>query len=168
MERKSFEGMNCSVARSLEQVGEWWSLLIVREAMQGTKRFDEFQQKLGIARNILTARFERLIEAGVMERYPCQERANTFGYRLTQKGEELYPVMVALSQWGDRWLSEKPPIVMVDAESGQPIERLAVKNAYGQKLSHREVRYTEGPGATDKTRETIARRNERVLGGKSA
>jgi DNA-binding HxlR family transcriptional regulator len=164
MQRKSFEGMNCSIARSLEEVGEWWSLMIVRECLQGSRRFDEFQERLGIARNILTARLERLIEVGVMERYECGERANTFGYRLTPKGEELYPVIVALSQWGDRWLPHEAPVKMVDNESGLPIEEIAVKNAYGRKLSYKDVRMEAGPGATERTHAMLARRNARVLG----
>lgn len=166
MQRKSFQEMNCSVARSLDEVGEWWSLLIVRECLQGTRRFDEFQQRLGIARNILTARLERLIEAGVIERFPCGDRANTDGYRPTPKGEELYPIIVALSQWGDKWLSHAPPVALVDAESGEPIEEIAVKNAHGRKLSYRDVRMEAGPGATERTHAMLARRNERVLGQK--
>jgi DNA-binding HxlR family transcriptional regulator len=170
MQRKSFHGMNCSVARSLDEVGEWWSLLIVRECLQGTRRFDEFQEKLGIARNILTARLERLIKAGVIKRYPCEERANTDGYRLTEKGEQLYPVIVALTQWGDRWLAPdgKPPITLVDDVHGRPIERISVRNAEGRLLSYRDVRMEPGPGATARTREAVTRRNTRVLSRKDA
>ena len=83
MERKRFNDMECSVARALDEVGEWWSLLIVRECMLGATRFDEFQSGLGIARNVLTTRLERLIELDVVERFPLQDRANTSGYRLT-------------------------------------------------------------------------------------
>jgi DNA-binding HxlR family transcriptional regulator len=129
MQRKSFSGMNCSVARALDEVGEWWSLLIVRECTQGTERFDEFQNQLGIARNILTARLERLTELGILERFPLEDRANTDGYRLTQKGEELYPVLVALMQWGDRWLAPngKPPTRLVDDASGSSLKALIDK-----------------------------------------
>jgi DNA-binding HxlR family transcriptional regulator len=104
MQRKRFDGMNCSIARALDEVGEWWTLLIIRECTQGNTRFDEFQSELGISRNILTARLERLIELKILERFPLPERAKTFGYRLTAKGVELYPVLVALMQWGDRWV----------------------------------------------------------------
>ena len=86
MQRKSFSGMNCSIARALEEVGEWWSLLIVRECTQGATRFDEFQSELGIARNILTARLTRLTELGILERFALEDRANTDGYCLTKKG----------------------------------------------------------------------------------
>src|SRR5215510_7962286 len=112
MQRKSFSGMNCSIARALEEVGEWWSLLIVRECTQGARRFDAFQRELGIARNVLTARLQRLTDLGIIERFALDERARTDGYRLTPKGEDLYPVLVALMQWGDRWLAcdGRPPM----------------------------------------------------------
>jgi DNA-binding HxlR family transcriptional regulator len=166
MQRKSLTGMNCSIARSLEEVGEWWSLLIVREMTQGMNRFDQFQKELGIARNILAARLERLTELGVVERYPLPERANTEGYRLTPKGEDLYPVIVALMQWGDRWLARngKPPTALVEDRSGRPIETLTVRAKGGRPLSFHEVRFAPGPGATATTHAVIDGRNERVLG----
>jgi DNA-binding HxlR family transcriptional regulator len=165
MYRKRFSGMNCSIARALEEVGEWWSLLIVRECTQGATRFDEFQGKLGIARNVLTARLQRLTELGILERFPLPDRANTEGYRLTQKGEELYPVIVALMQWGDRWLTENgcPPVVLVDDASGAPVEPLALRDRQGRALSFRDIRFAPGPGATSITRQVIEERNRRVL-----
>lgn len=166
MQRKSFDGMNCSIARALEEVGEWWSLLIVRELTQGVTRFDQLHKELGIARNILTARLDRLTELGIVERFPLAERANTDGYRLTAKGEDLYPIIVGLLQWGDRWLSPagKPPTALVEHSTGQPIERLTVKVAGGNPLSYRDVRFVRGPGATATTQVVIDTRNERVLG----
>jgi DNA-binding HxlR family transcriptional regulator len=166
MQRKSFSGMNCSVARALDEVGEWWSLLIVRECTQGTERFDEFQNQLGIARNILTARLERLTELGILERFPLEDRANTDGYRLTQKGEELYPVLVALMQWGDRWLAPngKPPTRLVDDASGAPIEQIVVRRERGESLSFRDVRFAPGPGAGSSLKALIDKRNQRILG----
>jgi DNA-binding HxlR family transcriptional regulator len=168
MQRKSFSGMNCSIAKSLEEVGEWWSLLIVRECTQGAARFDEFQSRLGIARNILTARLERLTTLGILERFPLEDRANTDGYRLTKKGEDLYPVLVALMQWGDRWLATngKPPTLLVEDATGKPLEKLAVLGKSGRPLSFRDVRFAEGPGATNITQALIKDRNDRVLGSK--
>lgn len=164
MQRKTFTGMNCSIARSLEEVGEWWSLLIVRECTQGTARFDEFQSRLGIARNILTTRLERLTSLGILERFPLEDRANTEGYRLTQKGEELYPVIVALMQWGDRWSHKgNPPTLLVDDATGHPIQEIAVRGEDGRPLSFRDVRFAPGPAATATTHELIERRNSRVL-----
>ncbi|HEY4307567.1 MAG TPA: helix-turn-helix domain-containing protein [Gemmatimonadaceae bacterium] len=166
MQRKSFEGMTCSIARSLEEVGEWWSLLIVRECMQGATRFDEFQTELGIARNILTTRLARLTELGILERYPLEDRANTDGYRLTAKGEDLHPVIVALMQWGDRWLAKgsKPPTLVVEDATGRQVDEIGVRVKGGRSLSHHDVRYARGPGATSKTQAVIDRRNARVLG----
>lgn len=165
MQRKSFSGMNCSIARALEEVGEWWSLLIVRECAQGATRFDEFQSQLGIARNILTARLERLTSLGILERFPLEGRANTEGYRLTEKGEALYPVLVALMQWGDRWLAVDgcPPVALVENATGSPIEPLVVRAQGGAPLSFRDVRYTRGPGASARTDMVIENRNKRVL-----
>jgi DNA-binding HxlR family transcriptional regulator len=141
-------------------------LLIVRECTQGTTRFDEFQNELGIARNVLTARLERLIELDIMERFPLAERANTFGYRLTEKGSELYPVLVALMQWGDRWLAPngKAPVALVDHASGKPVQPLSVQGKNGRKLSFQDVRFAPGPGATKTTHAVIDNRNRRVLG----
>ena len=166
MQRKSFCGMNCSIARALDEVGEWWSLLIVRECTQGRQRFDEFQNELGIARNILTSRLERLTELGIIERFPLEDRANTDGYRLTAKGEELYPVIVALMQWGDRWLcpNGKPPTKLVDDVTGRAVEKISVRDSKGNALSFRDVRFAPGPGATATTMAVIEERNRRVLG----
>lgn len=166
MYRKSFDGMNCSIARALEEVGEWWTLLIVRECTQGATRFDEFQRNLGIARNVLTARLARLIELEIIEKYPLQERANTCGYRLTGKGRDLYPVLIALMQWGDRWLAldGKAPIALVDRKSGNPVSTLRVKGKKQASLDFDEIRFVPGPGATETTQAVIDDRNRRVLG----
>jgi DNA-binding HxlR family transcriptional regulator len=166
MYRKRLDGMNCSIARALDEVGEWWTLLIVRECTQGSTRFDEFQSALGIARNVLTARLERMIELGILERFPLAARANTFGYRLTAKGEELYPVLVALMQWGDRWLAAngRPPVKLVDDASGDPVEIMGLRGADGRTLGFQDVRFAPGPGATKTTRAVIENRNARVLG----
>ncbi|MGF6505841.1 winged helix-turn-helix transcriptional regulator [Paraburkholderia sp. 32] len=166
MYRKRFDDMNCSIARALDEVGEWWTLLIVRECTQGTTRFDEFQRQLGIARNILTARLERLIELEIIERYPLAKRANTFGYRLTAKGTDLCPTLVALMQWGDRWLATngEAPISLVEDVSGQPIEPMVIRGPNGGGLTFQEIRYAPGPGATETTSKTIESRNQRVLG----
>ncbi|MFP6560158.1 winged helix-turn-helix transcriptional regulator [Paraburkholderia sp. B3] len=165
MYRKESALANCSIARALEQVGDGWTLLIVRECTHGTKRFDEFHKQLGIARNILTMRLERLTERGILERYPLEERANTQGYRLTTKGEELYPVLVSLMQWGDRWasLEGKAPVVLVSAMSGQSVERIQVREINGTPLSFKEIRFEPGPGVTAATQLVIETRNARIL-----
>lgn len=157
--------MSCSIAKALDEVGEWWTLLIVRECTHGTTRFEEFQKELGIARNILTVRLERLTQLGILERFALEGRTNAEGYRLTQKGEELYPVLVALKQWGDRWVrcDGKPPLELVEDATGEAIEPIAVRTKAGRPLSFREVRFSRGPGATENTDRVIERRNGRVL-----
>ena len=108
---RDYEGQNCSVARTLELVGERWTLLIVRDAFLGRRRFEEFQESLGIARNILTDRLAKLVDHGIFERVRYQERPERYEYRLTDKGRDLRVPLLALMQWGDRHLSPTPPRV---------------------------------------------------------
>jgi DNA-binding HxlR family transcriptional regulator len=106
---RDYEGQNCSVARTLELVGERWTLLIVRDAFLGRRRFEEFQESLGIARNILTDRLAKLVDHGIFERVRYQERPERYEYRLTDKGRDLRVPLLALMQWGDQHLSPTPP-----------------------------------------------------------
>ena len=99
---RRYDELDCSIARALEVVGERWTLLILRESFLGTSRFDDFHHRLGIARNVLQTRLERLVEEGVLERLPYQKRPARYEYRLTREGRDLLPVLVALLQWGDR------------------------------------------------------------------
>ena len=99
---RRYDEQDCSIARALEVVGERWTLLILREAFLGTSRFDDFHRRLGIARNVLQTRLERLVAEGVLERFPYQERPPRYDYQLTQEGRDLLPVLVALLHWGDR------------------------------------------------------------------
>jgi DNA-binding HxlR family transcriptional regulator len=163
MYRKTFDGMNCSIARALDEVGEWWSLLIVRECTLGTTRFDEFQRRLGIARNVLTARLNKLVEHGVLDKVPAQGEEHRNEYLLTAKGEDLYPVLVALLQWGDRWCGHEPPVHLVDHKTGQPIEPVALRHGK-RTLGLRDVRLEPGRGATKKTADIVKARNKALLG----
>ena len=123
MQRTSFEDMHCSVAQCLEVVGEWWSLLIVRDAFLGVTRFDDFQTRLGISRNILQQRLTRLVDAGVLQRVPYQEHPPRSEYRLTEKGRDLWPVLVSLLRWGDRWMTGRagPPVEVRHRTCGHAI-----------------------------------------------
>jgi DNA-binding HxlR family transcriptional regulator len=96
--------MSCPLAQTLEIIGEWWSLLILREAFFGVRQFGEFERRLGIAKNVLSSRLKHLVEAGVLERRPSRDDARQIEYRLTERGKDLAPVLVALSQWGERWV----------------------------------------------------------------
>ena len=115
MRRTSFAGMNCSVAGALEIVGEWWTFLVLRDAFLGVRRFEDFQRRLGIARNVLTARLQTLVSHGILERRLYQVRPERFEYRLTDKGLELHPILVSLMQWGDKWggVAAAPPMELV-------------------------------------------------------
>ena len=107
--RRDYEGQDCSIARALEVVGERWTLLIVRDAFFGLRRFNQFQESLGIARNVLTDRLNRLVQEGILERVRYSERPERYEYRLTPKGRDLQIVLVGLRRWGARHLSEKRP-----------------------------------------------------------
>lgn len=116
---------SCSVAGALEIVGERWSMLVIREAFLGLRRFDDFQQAIGCARNVLTARLATLVEAGVLQRVPYRDdgQRERHEYRLTPAGHELYPVLQALRQWGDRWVNDgAPPIEVFHRGCGCPVQ----------------------------------------------
>jgi DNA-binding HxlR family transcriptional regulator len=147
-------------ARCLEVVGEWWSLLIVRDAMLGVTRFDDFQARLGISRNILTQRLNRLVDNGVLKRVPYSERPPQSEYRLTAKGRDLWLVVTAMRQWGDRWAAPAGSPVLVRHEGcGQIVSAVPVCSGCGQVLEPRSVGAVPGPGASAETfdRTSIAR-----------
>lgn len=166
MYRKTFTGFDCSIARALDQVGEWWSLLIVRECTLGTSRFDEFQRRLGIARNVLTKRLNHLCEQGILAKVPVGEGERFFQYQLTPKGEALYPVLVALLQWGDRWAGtgEGGPTRLVDEHTGKPVEWMGPRSEGGPVLGFRDIRLEATDLAADSTRDVVASRNRIILG----
>jgi DNA-binding HxlR family transcriptional regulator len=123
MRLTSLAEMNCSIARTLDVVGEWWTLLILRDVFQGIRRFDDLQSDLGLARSVLTARLRRLTEHGVLERKAYQDRPPRYEYHLTEKGSALLPVIIALLKWGDDWAPNPkgPPTVLVHDTCGQAI-----------------------------------------------
>jgi DNA-binding HxlR family transcriptional regulator len=150
VQRTSFEGLNCSVAQCLEVVGEWWSLLIVRDAFLGVTRFDDFQARLGISRNILTHRLNNLVDNGVLRRVPYQDHPPRSEYRLTDKGRDLWLVVTAMRQWGDRWAApEGPPVRIRHTACGRVVEAVAVCSDCGEPLEARSVTVVPGPGASD-------------------
>jgi DNA-binding HxlR family transcriptional regulator len=147
MERKSFAGFDCSVAQCLEVVGEWWSMLIVRDAFLGITRFDEFQSRLGISRNILQERLARLVDAGVLERVPYSSHPPRSDYRLTDKGRDLWPVLTAMRQWGDRHASPNgPPLEVVHASCGEVVHGMFVCSSCGEPIGSRDVTAVPGLG----------------------
>jgi DNA-binding HxlR family transcriptional regulator len=146
--RTSFSEMDCSVAQTLEIVGEWWSLLIVRDTFLGIRRFEDFQRHLGIARNVLTERLQRLVDEGILERRAYQANPERFEYRLTEKGVDLYPVIVALMQWGDKWASgdEGPPVVLTHKACGHEGLPVLTCAQCGEETTARDMRYHVQPG----------------------
>jgi DNA-binding HxlR family transcriptional regulator len=122
--RKSLKGDYCPSARSLDVIGDWWSLLIVRDAFDGLRRFSEFQKSLGIAKNILTERLRTLVASGILELVPASDSGTRMEYRLTAMGKDLFPVMVALRQFGERHLfaPAEEHSLLVDRVTGQPVQ----------------------------------------------
>jgi len=144
--------LNCSLARTLAVVGDWWTLLIVRDAFLGVRRFGDFQKSLGIAKNILAARLERLAANGIIERSGSARRPI---YQLTERGRALLPAMAALMQWGDAWVSANRPPVLITDEAGRPVSPVSL-NSGGVEMSTETVRFHPGPGATARTRAFFA------------
>jgi|SRR5581483_1022215 len=148
MLRSDYTGQNCSIARALEVVGERWTILILREAFLGTYRFDDIQRNLGVARNVLQARLERLVDAGILKKVPYQERPLRHEYRLTAKGVDLWPVVVALLQWGDRYEAPNgPPVLLVHKGCGGEIDDRRRCRECGAELEPWEAQARRGPGA---------------------
>jgi DNA-binding HxlR family transcriptional regulator len=140
--------LNCSLARTLEIVGDWWTLLIVRDAFLGVRRFGDFQRSLGIAKNILAARLDRLCSDGILARDGSDKRPI---YQLTEKGRGLLPAMVALMQWGDKWASANKPPVLVTDEQGRPVTAVKLRSRTGD-VDAESLRFMPGPGANARTR----------------
>jgi DNA-binding HxlR family transcriptional regulator len=139
----------CSIARALSVVGDRWTLLVLREAFQGASRFEEFRNRLGIARNILSARLRGLVDEGVLEMVAYQNRPVRHEYRLTDAGRDLYPVMLALMAWGDRWRAggEPPPLTLIHRRCGHPVTPAVVCPDCGEPLSPENTRARLGAGS---------------------
>jgi len=157
MKPEKFDPLRRSVGHVLDIIGEGWSILIIREAFLGTRRFEEFQGRLGIARNILTARLKKLCASEILNRVPVKEGAKRHEYRLTTKGRDMMPLLIALTQWGDKWVfgENNEPLIFLDREHGEPIAPVKVYSARGVELRPRDVTVRAGPGATREARERI-------------
>lgn len=135
MQHKSFAGMSCPIARGLEHVGEWWSMLIMRDTLNGLRRFDDLQRSLGIAPNMLTRRLNALVEAGLLERRLYSERPPRHEYVPTQRGRDFRPVLLALMSWGNRHFApEGPNVTVIDTRTGQPVDPILVDPATGEAI----------------------------------
>ncbi|MEV7778368.1 helix-turn-helix domain-containing protein [Kitasatospora sp. NPDC088351] len=137
VKRTRFDDSSCPVARSVDAIGDWWSLLIVRDAFDGSRRFGEFQRSLGVAKNILSARLRALVDGGVLAVVPASDGSAYREYVLTPKGEDLFPVVVALRQWGERHFfdPDEPHSELLDRRDDRPLGPLAVHAADGRPLA---------------------------------
>ncbi|KQV42015.1 helix-turn-helix domain-containing protein [Rhizobium sp. Root1204] len=142
MKRTSLTEADCPVARALDAIGDWWSLLIVRDAFDGISRFGEFRRSLGIAKGMLTARLRDLVDCGVLETAPASDGSAYQDYLLTEKGRALFPVVVALRQWGQEHLYApgERHSVLVDVVAGKPVEKLALRSADGRPVGWGDTR----------------------------
>jgi len=139
---------SCSVARAMDILGERWTMLIMREAFYGVRRFSDMQRNLGIARNILSTRLQTLVRSGILERRLNQEEPERFEYRLTQAGRDLYPAVIAIMKWGDEYLAEEagPPVVLRPS-CGELIDPVLVCDHCGGALHPHDITPEPGPGA---------------------
>ena len=143
-----YPGQTCSIAESLEVIGERWSLLIVRDVLNGNRRFGEIQGSLGIARNVLSARLQRLLVEGILERRPYQQSPERFEYFLTEKGLDLWPALIALLNWGDRYSTnpDGPPKIIIHKECGGRVSDRGICEDCVQVLNARDAIQVPGPG----------------------
>jgi DNA-binding HxlR family transcriptional regulator len=164
MRRRRFDRMNCGIAQALDALGDWWTLLIVRDAFFGARRFSEFQRSLGIAKNILSARLQHLVEHGIFERVDVGNDGERFEYRLTEKGEALLTVLTALREWSDEWVFGRghEPVIVRDRRTGRRVARLRVTDADGAPLTRRDLRTEPGPGASPETIRLLSHRPREV------
>ena len=154
MRRKSFDRMECGIARALELIGDPWTILIVREALFGTVSFEAFHRRLNIPRNTLSDRLAKLHETGVLSRRASTTDARRIEYHLEQPGEDLLVVLAALSQWGNKHVfgKDKAPSFIADRKTGRPIQDLALTNDAGRTLTRDDVTMIPGPAASQRLR----------------
>ena len=157
MKRTSFAGWPCSVARAVDLLGDWWTPLVLRDAMYGIRRFDDFERSLGLSRNVLSQRLARLVDEGLLDRVAYQERPVRYEYRLTDKGRDFFGVVAALMAWGDRWLSDDgPPVSLRHTTCGQLTTARVVCSECGEPLALHQVRGELGPGYPPRYRAVAA------------
>ncbi len=153
MQRKSFGAMPCPIARSLERVGEWWSILILRDALRGLTRFDQFQHSLGIAPNMLARRLNALVEAGLLVRRRYSARPPRDEYVLTPRGRDFRPVLLSLLAWGNRHFApEGESVILVDAHTGAAADPILVDRVTGRPITEADHHVAPGRAARAHTR----------------
>lgn len=163
MREPSFARLNCSIARALALLGDSWSLLILRDALGGVRSFEGFMRSLGIARNTLTDRLRHLVEEDMLAQIDVGKRGTRFEYVPTQKAKDFQVPLMAIMQWGDRWVSGpgNEPAIAVDRESGAVIQQMVVRSSSGRAVSSDQLMYKPGRGATKTTRDYLLAKNKR-------
>jgi DNA-binding HxlR family transcriptional regulator len=165
MQHKSLDHTRCPIARSLERVGEWWSILILRDAFAGATRFDEFEKSLGIAPNMLARRLKALVDSGLLERRLYSDKPARHEYVLTEKGRDFRPVLWSLVAWGNKhFAAEGESVIVVDAVSGERADPVLIDRRSGRVLKDPEFKIAPGPAATA----GIRRRYSKVVEGEGA
>ncbi len=162
MTRTSLKDFNCSIAQTMDIVGDKWAMLIIRDALYGFHRFSDFQKSLGVARNILADRLSQLVDTGILERRQTKPDVERYEYYLTEKGQSLLPVLIALLQWGDKWVfaAEGEPVRILDRKTKRPVQTVAVQARDGRILKAEDVMVEPGPNAPEDLREAIERSAE--------
>ncbi|CAN5343250.1 hypothetical protein BH10PSE10_BH10PSE10_10210 [soil metagenome] len=165
MREPSFARLNCSIARSLAVLGDMWSVLIVRDSLGGVRNFEGFQRRLGIARNTLTDRLRLLVEEGMLTQIDVGKRGTRFEYLPTQKAKDFQVPLMAILQWGDKWVSGQgnEPVVAFDRKNGAAIAPIAMRSVSGRKVSCDNLMYQPGRGATSATQDYFATRNKPLI-----
>jgi DNA-binding HxlR family transcriptional regulator len=145
---RTYDNQVCSVARTLERIGDRWTMLVIRDAFLGVRRFEHFHRDLGIARNVLTDRLGRLVDDGILERHRYQDNPKRFEYRLTEKGIDLWPVLVSLMKWGDRHAApDGQPTLILHRGCGGAVDERFRCTACGADVDARSSEARPGPAA---------------------
>lgn len=153
MTRTSLQDFNCSLARTVDIIGDKWMLLIIRDAFYGVQSFSEFQERLGLAKTVLSSRLQTLVDEDILKKVQTRPDVERYIYKLTPRGRDLFPVVVSLVQWGDRWVfgTGNEPVSILDKEQKAPIQPMGVQARSGAFLQPRDVSFAPGGGADDNT-----------------
>ncbi|MGX1804098.1 winged helix-turn-helix transcriptional regulator [Nocardia sp. NPDC055321] len=156
MKRTTFANWPCTVARTVDLIGDWWTPLILRESFYGATRFDDFERTLGLSRNILTQRLTRLVQENLLERVRYQERPPRYEYRLTEQGRDFFPVIAAMMRWGDRWLAPEagPPVILHHTACAHDTHAEVVCAHCREPLQHADMSVRLGPGFPTRHRDS--------------
>jgi DNA-binding HxlR family transcriptional regulator len=168
MQRTSLESTQCPIARSLERVGEWWSILILRDAFQGISRFDDFQKSLNIAPNMLTRRLRALVDDGLLERRRYSDKPARHEYVLTPCGRDFRPVLLTLMTWGNRhFASDGISMFLADERTGQQVEPVLIDARTGEQIDREHHTLRAGPAANERLRARVESNRQQRLQGRA-